>query len=234
LKKLAIFVEGQTEMIFVQRLIEEIAGIHKVLFQLETIGGRVPSPLISMTGTSQADSTARPSYFVLIFDCRQDERVKSVILDRYQNLEKASYSMIIGIRDLYPRSLSEMGAVKQSLRTRLPTRGIPIAIVLAVAEVEAWFIRDHSHFQRVDPCLNPDAIASAVGFDPRNGDVESIPHPSDFLHNIYRMAGKAYKKTRNHVQRTVDNLDYTFLYLQASADVPHLKELLTLIDDFLG
>ena len=120
-------------MIFVQRLIEEIAGIHKVLFQLETIGGRVPSPLISMTGTSQADSTARPSYFVLIFDCRQDERVKSVILDRYQNLEKASYSMIIGIRDLYPRSLSEMGAVKQSLRTRLPTRGIPIAIVLELA-----------------------------------------------------------------------------------------------------
>ncbi len=221
-------------MIFARRLVEEIAGRSKVQFRLETISGAGPSAIMTLSGSSHASATAGTLYFVLIFNCQNDEKVKSAILDRYKNLERASYSMIIGIRDLYPRPLSEINVVKQNLRTRLPTKGIPIAIVLAVAEIEAWFIWEHTHFKRVDPGLDAAAIAATFGFDPRSDNVESIAHPSELLDNIYGTVGKAYKKKRNQVQRTVDNLDYASLYMQAPASVPHLKELLDLIDTFLG
>lgn len=234
MKKLAIFVEGQTELIFVKKFIEEIAGQQRVEFRLATIRGALPSQLVQMSGHPQAASVTNRTHFVLIFNCEQDGRVKSTILDRYDTLTKAGYDLVLGLRDLYPTPLSDIDKVKMGLRTRIPTKGLPINILLSVAEIEAWFIREHSHFQRVDPRLDVQTIASTFGFDPRVDDVERIAHPSDFLHKIYRLAGKAYNKTRSHVQRTVDAIDYAALYIEGRNNVPHLNDFVTHIDQFLS
>ena len=54
MNRLAVFVEGHTEMVYVERLIEEIAGQNKVLLEhIEIRGGRkVPRPPAAAAGGS--------------------------------------------------------------------------------------------------------------------------------------------------------------------------------------
>jgi Domain of unknown function (DUF4276) len=230
-KKAAIFVEGQTEQIFVERFLQEIGSAHSIQFLVQRAG----PPLKTLR--NDPPSTAppgTPSFFVLLFDCGQDERVKSVILDRRKTLERASYDIVLGLRDLYPKSLADLAAVKQSLKTGVPTKGVPIHILLAVAEIEAWFIQEHTHFAKIDAHLDPATFKATFGFDPSLESAEAIPHPAELLHQIYSLAGKAYKKTRAHVERTVDVLDYAALYLDCVDRLPHLKEFISHVDNFLA
>lgn len=123
--------------------------------------------------------------------------------------------------------------MKRSLRTGVHTKGVPIHILLAVAEIEAWFIQEHTHFHRIDSRIDTTAFKSKFGFDPATESAETIPNPADLLHRIYGSVGNAYKKTRAHVQRTVDVLDYAVLYADCVDRLPHLREFGAHLDCFL-
>ncbi|MEM9541385.1 MAG: TOPRIM nucleotidyl transferase/hydrolase domain-containing protein [Cyanobacteria bacterium P01_E01_bin.42] len=66
LKKIAIFVEGQTEQIFVEKLLNEIAGYNNISIQINIMGGSKTTRTIQKT-KQKLMKDAR--FFALLYDC---------------------------------------------------------------------------------------------------------------------------------------------------------------------
>jgi hypothetical protein len=232
-KKIACFVEGQTELIFVEKLFQEIAGYKKISIETYKFQGGKANRIIQ----PHKSSTIKDAPFlVLIYDCGCDSHVVSDIGKQHESLTNKGYEKILGLRDLYPKSLSEKGQLEGGIKGWLKLvqpRGIPIYITLAVMEIEAWFLAEWHYFDKLDSRLTPDFILQELGLDLKNIDVEQRPHPSQDLKDIYRLVSKKYDKSEITSQEIINNLDYDFLYLDLVNSVKQLKKFIDEIDSFL-
>lgn len=209
-RKLAVFVEGYTEQEFVIRLLAELAGKRGVEFQIHSQHrGRLSFVEIRKTpiGTTSAELI-----HVLVANCQNDAQVKSQIKDQYNSLLSAGYSLVVGLRDVYPLTHGDIPGLERLLLTGLPAGALPIRIHLAVLEVEAWFLEELSHYHRIDTNIALDSLG-ANGFDFNNSRADNLPHPAETLDNIYKTVGKRYAKRTNQIQRTVNALSYEELYV---------------------
>ena len=241
MKKIAFYVEGQTEQFFINKLLIEIAGQKNIeieLQQFQGIGRKAKSDIYPKT-TSNA---INPNHHALIFDCMGDGGVKPRILDDYQRLFSQGYSEVIGLLDLYPKENSDLNKFENELLNgriskngRVVTQPLPTntKIVVAVKEVESWFLAECTHFQEIDNNLTISHIESNLGFNPCVDDMTQRFHPADDLKKIYQLVGKTYNKSENNVQRTVECLDYANIYLNLPAKITKLNELISKIDAFL-
>lgn len=224
--KMAIFVEGQTEQIFIEKLVTEIAGANCVQFARTTVIG-------SNRAIALGTPNPSPDLYVLIVNSGADNAVASDVKENYDSLVKNGYSSIIGIRDVFPRSAADIAGIRSYLGYGIKTNPIKVSFVLAVMEIEAWFLSEHTHFPRVHPELTLERIMSALNFDPSADDMTLRANPADDLHNAYKIVGLAYKKHKRQVQRTVDALDYATLFLQMRNRVSAIDELISAIERFL-
>ncbi|HRE17969.1 MAG TPA: hypothetical protein PLW86_13035 [Rhodocyclaceae bacterium] len=149
---------------------------------------------------------------VLIVNCHQDGQVKTQIRTQYASLVAAGYTKIIGLRDVFPFAHADLPKLKAATNTGLPSGPIPVCLHFAILEVEAWFLDEITHFERIDPGLTPAAIA-AGGFDLLNKCGETWPHPAKALDEIYQLAQKRYRKKRRHIERTMSALCPEELYV---------------------
>lgn len=125
------------------------------------------------------------------------------------------------------------GTVK---RNRQVTPPLPAntAIVVAVNEIESWFLSECNHFTCVDAILTNSFIVSRVGFDPCIDDMTLRSHPAQDLHDIYQLVGKAYKnKKKDTVERTIECLDYANIYIKLASKITKLNDLVSIINIFL-
>ena len=226
MKRAAFFVEGQTEAIFLKRLLQEMAGDHNIIFHEEKKHAG-----IYLLQSTTAPTTER--YEALIVDCSNDDQVLSSILDRYSDLVTAGYDLIIGIRDLYPLPAAALAAVQAAIQPIIPNTPTPVIMTIAVQEVEAWFLQEESHLSRIDPRLTATAIHAATGYNINSDLAEGVGHPATLLHEIYQIAGLAYRKNRRQVQRTVSAIDYSRLYIERRPLMPSIDPLLSGIERFL-
>ena len=224
-RKLAIFVEGQTESIFLERLLTEVVGDERIIVRRNKAKDMT---LLDIRATTSGDE----EFYVLLSDCAQDVTVKSRILENRTKLISAGYELILGLRDLHPHARTDLDQVVMHLTTKVPTKGIPIAICLSVMEIESWFLFDASHYEKIDNKLVRRLIQNATGFDPETDNPEDIDRPAELLRDIYRLVGKTYNKERKKVERTVDVLDYEFLYLKSRETLVHSAGILNHLDEF--
>lgn len=78
MKKIAFYVEGQTEQFFINKLLIEIAGQKNIQIELQQFQGvGKPTKSIYPKTTAQPQN---PQHFALIFDCKGDGGVKPRIL----------------------------------------------------------------------------------------------------------------------------------------------------------
>ena len=231
MRKIAVFVEGQTESIFAQELIRQLIGEKYLLIDsCKLLGGRKsPRKLVIMNISGNNDEV---KYYFMIYDCGGDGRVKSDIIDRISTMEKEGFSLAIGIRDVYPNN-NNIAKLRSYLLFGVPSSILDIRIVLAVNEVESWFLAEDKHYKKVDKRLTPALVSSVIGINILSCSTESIDHPSDALNDVYQQVGKAYKKTRTHVCRTVHNLDYENLYVCVRHRNNSLCELLNILDSII-
>jgi hypothetical protein len=153
MSKLAIFVEGQTEQIFAERLIRYLGREKNIGIQVQRLsGGRKGSArtVTEITGTSEI---THQDYFILIFNCGNDSRVKSDINDRYDGLMRENYQTIIGIRDVFPTPRDNIQKLREGFTWHLRIDPIEPLLVLEIMEIEAWFLAEHSHFLQIHPSL---------------------------------------------------------------------------------
>jgi hypothetical protein len=233
MEKMALFVEGQTEQIFVERLIYEIAGRHNVhIDAVQAFGGAIcPRHFVRVHASCP---NPKKQYYVLIYDCMGDSRLLSDIRDHYATLTNQGYREIVGLRDVHPLTHADIPTIRSDFAAFLPATPVKPLLVLAIMEIEAWFIAEDSHFGRLHPSLVPTAVKAQLGYDPTTHDVQLVAVPSNELRSAYSVAGLGYTKSKKHVERTVKVLDYASVYLSLPARLPDLQALVTCIDRFLA
>ena len=232
MRRLAVFVEGYTEILFLTKLIEEIAGSHKVVIEQQRIrGGKKVGRTITVI--SAAKPNTGQHYSVLLVDCGGDKAVKSRILEEHENLTRTGYRMIIGVRDVRPDfTYADIPRLEDGLRMYVKTSLIPVVFVLSVMEIEAWFLSEFNHFPKIHPSITVPTIKAKLGFDPEHDDLTWRPTPTVDLNDCYQIGGKTYQK--NNAADTVAMLNYDFLYLELQKKIVHLKRLTDTIDGFLS
>ncbi|HMM03875.1 MAG: DUF4276 family protein [Dysgonomonas sp.] len=235
MKRIAFFVEGQTEQIFVNRLIKEILGTQQINIIQKQFRGGVNIPKVEIVRNSSF--SRNPKYEVLIFDCGSDNRVKSEILDNIETLRKNGYEMIIGLRDLYPLPIDDLEKLEKGLRflpNKLKNDAQYFDVIIAVHEIEAWFLAETNHFRKIDKRLTGRFIKDKLGFDPYASDPQAREHPAKDLDNIYRLVGKSYTKKYNATTRVVNKLDFNNIRFNLRYDINPLDRLLKAIENFKG
>lgn len=233
MKKMAIFVEGETELCFIEKLIREIAnGKNLQIVLVKASGGARSTRMYKVIADSGSGSDK--NFYIRIINSGTDNRVGSDIRDNYEALMNASFSVIIGIRDVYPLLLSDLPNLRTGLRYRLRTKPISVDFVLGVMEIEAWFLAEHTHFSRIHPKLSASRVATIYGFDPSVDDMQLRTHPALDLHNAYSLEGLSYQKKGSQIQRTVGALDYAEMYLEHRSKFPDFAVFMKVIDQFFS
>jgi hypothetical protein len=229
-KRLAVFVEGQTEQLFMQKMLIEVAGRHNITINVVQARGRGQSRAVTLEGQS---SSSTP-YYALICDCGTDNRVASDILENYAGLVTAGYHLVLGLRDIHPAPDAEIPLIRNAVSRILPKGVVPAHLVLVIREIEAWFIVEDRHYPTIHQELNADLIRQKLDLNTATVDAESIPCPAATLHAAYQLKGRAYRKDRARVERTVDALDYARLDMELSRRVPALGELCGHVNRFFA
>lgn len=245
-KKIAFYVEGQTEQLFINKLLIEIAGQKNISIKLRQFATGAKNGYQCNIHPKTTANPVNPMREALIFNCGGDGGVKPRIVEDYTRLCSKGYCEIIGILDLYPKKItaSEFCTNLNKGLSNTPTR---TEIIVAEREVEAWFLSEHTHFQRIDQQLSTNFIKSNlvasnnklvnVGstpsspFDPSVYKMETLHQPSTDLKAIYQLVGKTYNKEKDKVERTIEVLDYAEIYV--SSRQSELKYLIQKIDNFL-
>jgi hypothetical protein len=241
MKKIAFYVEGQTEQFFINKLLIEIAGQKNIQIELQQFQG-VGKPTKSVYPKTTANPQ-NPQHFALIFDCMGDGGVKPRILQDAVSLFNQGYSEVIGLIDLYPRT--DLAKFENELRNgtlrngRRITQPLPndTSIVIAVREIEDWFLAECNHYTCIDASLTLDATQIAgLGFNPCLDDLTlRNTTAAEDLRSVYKLGNKktTYNKSKDKVERTVECLDYANLYVEISCKVSKLNELISKINNFL-
>ena len=213
MKRVAIFVEGQTEQIFVGKLIYQIYGYQGIKVVNEEINGK--SMFIRLADDSDADA------FHLLFqvvDVGTDERVLSAMLENAPHMADAGYNKIVGLRDLYPEVREDKASVIAIIQELIDEteQAEMLRMVLAIMEVEAWFLADPGLFERVTPQLTADHIKTTLKYDLEEDDPElAYKHPANVIKDIYHLAGLLYRKKADDTYKITENIDYNTLCLDA-------------------
>lgn len=231
MNRIAFFVEGQTEQIFVNRLVREILGPQDTNIIQKQFRGGTNIPKQEIVRSLSLSRT--PLYEVLIFDCGSDNRVKSEILENIQNLRERGYSKIVGLRDLYPIPFAELGKLEMGLRF-LPNRFKHEApyfdVIVAVHEIEAWFLAEVNHFKKIDRRLDGNFIKKHLGIDPYVMNPEARVHPAKDLDNIYQLVGRSYTKRYGQTEKIVSKLDFNNIMKNLRYEIAPLNRLIKVLE----
>ena len=93
---------------------------------------------------------------------------------------------------------------------------------------------EHSHLLQIHPSLTVDRIKQSFGFDPGIDDMQLRDHPSKDLEDIYFLENIEYHKTREHVERTVNILDFGIITKKLTLGIRDLGNLVNTIRHFLS
>jgi hypothetical protein len=208
LKKIAIFVEGQTERIFMLRFLSEYLGENKIEIRMEKRLGNRGVKYLGMRKNPYAE------FYILVYDVGGDGNVVSAVKERSgKMLSNAGYSWILALRDLYPNSRTEKKAILEAFDRiffKYP-HGSKLRLILAVMEIEAWFLADHDLFERIHSIASAKTIKERLNIDLINDDPESYDHPAERVKDIFSLFDEKYKKKEKQSHKITANLDYNYL-----------------------
>lgn len=231
-KKLALFVEGQTEFIFLRDFLGAIAGpvLRLRIEGIQINGNSIYSAFVR--GYPPEDSL----FQITLFNCESDGKVVSAIRERYSRLVADGFSTAIGLRDLHGdgRKYGDLKKLKDAIQAVLPSGPVDARAILAVMEIEAWFLKELGHLSRLNPKLTAEFIQTTFGVDLVHDDVEKISHPAGLLDEICKAVGARYRKQKDEVEALVSRLDFEKIYFDDRLHVSALNEFLTEIDFFLN
>ncbi|WP_186102457.1 DUF4276 family protein [Burkholderia gladioli] len=209
-KKIAFFVEGQTEAIFIKQFIFEYLGHQAANVTREQMhGGYIHE--IEAIGSPPEET----DYEILVVDCQNDERVLTAMSDRHQSLARSGFSHVIGIRDLFPQDLSDLDDLTSDTDQHIAALNstISIKMIIATMEIESWFLSDPDFFQSIDASLDSAAVKTICGIDFSTVDTQTIDHPASLIEKILDNVSKFYKKREKDTYKILSHLNYTEIFL---------------------
>lgn len=210
--KIAIFVEGLTETSFIKKLIAKRYG--KSPYRMNERKLRKWEYISLQLGR---DSIGLDYDFIIVELPSYDKLFSYVIESSAGMIRKQGYDLLIGLRDLYPNDRSDKDIIirfNDKMLAGNSERG-KITLILAVMETEAWFLCDHSVFERIEHKLTSDKIKSELKIDLVNDDPElTLEKPAETINRILQLSGSGmgYKKKQEEVDNVVNNIDFNYLF----------------------
>lgn len=232
MNKIAFFVEGQTEQIFINRLVRYLLNPKfTTIIQKKVSGGR-NAPKSEMT--IHRSINLSPKHEVLIVNCGSDNKVKSEMIDNMKNLENNGFKYIIGLRDLYPLELHELPKLEKGM-AYMPLRfrhtSIVFDVLLAIREIEAWFLSEPTFFSKIDSDLTIPFISNQINYDITNENYKSYEHPASEINEILQLKGLSYSKRYSQAKKLVYSLDLNVILKSVRNKIPELDKLISYIEE---
>lgn len=215
MKKVAVFVEGQAELILVRELLLKMYDYQNVGINCYNL----ISNNLQYTPHSHGDETL-PNYYMIV-NVGNDNKVLSSMISRFEGLYKKGFTKIIGLRDVYGKVYEKYNngmrninfelieKLKNKAQNEIDNKNLAqyIKLHFAIMEVEAWFI-GFNIFERIDGTLSNDFIKSKLNYDLENDDPEiTYYHPARIMGDIYGLIGSKYDKHESDVSSLVSCLE---------------------------
>ncbi len=245
MKKIAIFVEGETEYDFIKRLLEQIIGTRKInIIVNKMLGGNKNSGIPRSISTVEQHYNEDADFQASIFISGNHENVLSDIRDQKDRLNNQGFMQIIGLRDirgdqngqkLTHKNLPDIERVHRLIERIC--HPIPTKIITAVMEIEAWFLAETNHYVCIDDRLSKEFViskASDLGFNPFVDDLTLRLEPTEDLKSIYALVKKMYSKKESVRRKTINCLDYCNLKNVVSTKIESIRLLFDSFDTFLN
>lgn len=247
MKKIAFFVEGPTEAFFIKRLLTELVTQQRIRFiEYDLKGGSEGNPRV-INILAEDVSNPQQQYQINIYTCNADNHVNQDVLENLTTLQREGFTQVIALKDLrgdYPGidglQYAHIPAdyPQQKALQNLIFRGssIPVTSIIAVMEIETWFLSETTHYERISPKLTQALITSnqaSLGANPFIDDMEQVLEPAELLNDIYQLVKQNYSKKKSVRERTINKLDMAEIYFQLPDKLASLKELTQAIDSFL-
>jgi hypothetical protein len=222
MRKLAIFVEGLTEQILVRHLLQAVLDRNRIAIQTVKITGG-HNVRMSFTVMRAAHVERNTDYYVLVYDCGGETNVKGYMMARRAKLVSNGYTMIMGLRDVYPNfQRNEVPKLLRGLNHKLPQKRAATKIFLAVMETEAWFLGEYRHLRKISGKLTPRYIEKHLGFNPQTENMEERERPAEDMKRAYQLVGHDYTKKRDRLNAVVSKLDFQHFTHDLAQKMPSL------------
>lgn len=215
MRKLAVFVEGQTELVFVREFLVKWFDYDgkKIGFNCYNLWNN------NLVDTSYLYGDEDCENYYLIVNVGNDNSVLGKIRARMPFLVKNNYDVVIGLRDMFSdqyikdakgREIKDevtqmhIDAVNEQIDAI--ENGDKIRFHFAIMEVEAWLLGMHQYLEALDDRLTTAYINENVGLDLSQDPETSIFHPAVELGRIYELVGKNYGKHDSDISSIMSKL----------------------------
>jgi len=220
--KTAIFVEGQTELIFVREFLLKKFDYQNINLNCYTL---FTNSDFNPTDYKFPNPNAK-NHFQLI-NVGNDNAVLSRILKREKHLFDTGFTKIIGLRDMYSKLYREEAknalidpAINQKFieshneQISKSENSDSIHFHFAIMEVESWLLGIRTLLTKIDSKLTNDFIKEQLDIDLKELDPETtFFHPAKTLEDIFALIGQDWKKKGvvNSIVSRIEKSDYTDL-----------------------
>lgn len=212
MKKVAIFVEGQAELILVREFLLRFYEYQNIRIECFTL----LNDNLDSAPYNHGDKDA--ANFYMIINVGNDNAVLSKIKSRAQGLCNSGFHKILGLRDIYGDKYKEKNNSQKTINEELIEHFVrinqeqinamacheKIKFFFAVMEVEAWFLGFKDIFTGIDSRLTNEYIKSQLNYDLDKDDPEkTYYHPAKIIGNIFQLVGKKYDKHESDVSSLI-------------------------------
>lgn len=211
----AIFVEGQTELIFMREYLLKMFDYQNVWIECYTLFNDN-----NHTPTEYSFPNQNAGYYFQIINVGNDNAVLTRVLNREQYLWNSGFHMIFAVRDMYSKAYREVvqnstisndvnvrfiEGIRNIINTRAK-RPDNIYFHFAIMEIESWIIGIRSCFGRMHQQLTDAALTEHVKLDIHADPEVTYFHPSQILKEIFALAGGNYTKAACEVNAIMGNI----------------------------
>ncbi|CAN5858607.1 hypothetical protein BH11BAC7_BH11BAC7_07680 [soil metagenome] len=227
MRKIAVFVEGHTELIFVREYL---------LKRFEYVVNIECRTLFSDNSFKSAEfDSSNPSSdkFFQIINVGNDNAVISRMLRREEYLWNQGFHAIICLRDMYSQNYRDFtNAIDCTIIKRF-IEGVTVTLesakqpgnidfIFAIMEAEAWFLGSIHLFAYKDARLTSQFIQESLGVDFTLIDPEKeIYHPAKTVDDIYQLVSLRYDKHKKDIERIASSYssqDFVDLYTSSKCN----------------
>lgn len=214
--KTAIFVEGQTELIFVRELLLRYFEYQDVCIQCFSLvsGG-------NLEGARYDFLSDEARLYFQIINVGNDRSVLTNLLKREKSIWNQGFHRIIGLRDMYSeeyRRAANGKTITQIVSEQFiaghqkeiqnnAEQPENIFFRFAIMETEAWLLGLQRSLEKMDARLTNAFIQQSLGFDLDSIDPETnFFHPANVIEQVFELVGRAYRKKEGDIEAVVSGL----------------------------
>lgn len=219
--KTAVFVEGQTELVFVREFLLKVFEYQNIDVDCYTL---FTDSKFILTEYPYPNPVAE--FHFQIVNIGNDVSVLTRMRNRYLLLVNAGFQKIIGLRDMYSKQYRELAGnnrisldINEKFRAgylkQIENYGL-MHFCFAIMEIEAWILGLCQCFERIESELTTQHIYKKLQYDLNGVDPEThFFHPANEIEKIFSLAGKNYNKSKGDISNILSRLgkdDFSYLY----------------------